>query len=89
MHVNGNLTAQRYCDEILQQYVVPIMQNNGRMFQHDNARPQTAQITTAYLQNNNIPALSWPSKSPNFNAIKHLWNQLDRRVRKTATLQAE
>jgi hypothetical protein len=33
------------------------MQNNGRLLQHDIARPHTAKVTTAYLQNNNIPEL--------------------------------
>jgi hypothetical protein len=28
VHVNGTLTAQRYCDEILQHHVTPIMHNN-------------------------------------------------------------
>jgi hypothetical protein len=35
VHVNGTLTAKRYRDEILQHHVVPIMQNNGRLFQHE------------------------------------------------------
>jgi hypothetical protein len=55
VQVNGTLRAQRYCDEILQHHIVPIMQNNGRLFQHDNARPHTARVTTAYPQINNIP----------------------------------
>jgi hypothetical protein len=39
VHIPGNLTAQRYCDEILQPHVLPLMQQNGARFQHDNARP--------------------------------------------------
>jgi hypothetical protein len=51
VHIPGNLTAQRYCDEILQPHVLPLMQQNGARFQHDNARPHTARITTALLTN--------------------------------------
>lgn len=69
VHVNGTLTAQRYCDEILQPHIVPIMQNNGRIFQHDNARPHTARLTTPLLQTNNITLLPRPSKSPDLNPM--------------------
>jgi hypothetical protein len=80
VHVNGTLTAQRYCDEILQHHVVPIMQNNGRLLQHDNAKPHTARVTIAYLQKYNIPVLSSPSKSLDLDPIEHLWNEFYRRV---------
>ena len=52
VHVQGNLTAQRYIDAILQPHVVPVMANANAVYQHDNARPHTARLTTAYLQNN-------------------------------------
>jgi hypothetical protein len=59
----------------------PIMQNNGRLFQHDNPRPRTARVTTAYPENNNVPVLPWPSKLLYLNPIEHLWDELDRVVR--------
>lgn len=49
VHVNSNLMAQKYCDEIPHQHIVPIMQNNGRIFQH-NARPLTDLLQLSFRQ---------------------------------------
>jgi hypothetical protein len=41
VQVQGTLTAQIYCDVILQPHVHPIMHTNGVIFSQDNARPNT------------------------------------------------
>ena len=45
------LNATAYIHMILQPIVVPFMRNNGlTLLQQDNARPQTARITTECLR---------------------------------------
>jgi hypothetical protein len=64
--VNGNLTAQRYIDEVLQTSVLPFFTTHPDVdvFQQDNARAHSARVTTAFLDNQNIQRLPWPAFSP-------------------------
>jgi len=45
--INGNLTAQRYIDQVLTPELVPFVNRNGPglVFKQDNARPHSARIT--------------------------------------------
>ena len=80
--VPGNLTAVRYRDEILRPVAVPLVQQHQMTYQHDNARPHVARVCQDFLANNNIVPLDWPPYSPDLSPIEHLWDELDRCVRR-------
>ena len=79
---NGNLTGQRYRDEILAPVEVPHfnVNRNVTIFQKDNARCHTARVSVDYLQQQNIDLLPWSARSPDLSPIEHLWDALDRRA---------
>ena len=80
--IDGNLTAQRYINTVLQPEVIPFLQRHpNTLFQQDNARPHVARQTLNFLNANNVNVLPWPSRSPDINPIEHLWDYLDRQIR--------
>ena len=80
--VAGNMTAVRYRDEILCPVAVPLVQQCNLILQQDNARPHVARVCQDFLANNNIAPLAWPPYSPDLTPVEHMWDELDRRVRK-------
>ena len=70
--IRGNVTAQRYINDVLQPHLLSIIDQQRELYQHDNARPPTAHATVNFLQNSNVNVLPWHSRSPDINPIEHL-----------------
>ena len=81
--IDGNLNAARYRDEIIAPIVLPFLRRHrfSHVFQHDNARCHVARVSMDFLNDNHIRTLPWPALSPDLKLIKHLWDELGRRVR--------
>ena len=68
-------------DGIIEPVVVPYLQHNVKIFQHDNARPHIARHTQKILCIHNVNVLQWSARSPYLSPIGHLWDHLGRQVR--------
>ena len=80
--LNQTLTADRYGDQILQPHGLPLLRQHNLTFQQDNTRPYVARICRDFLTANNVHLLEWPPYSPDMSPTEHLWNELERRIRK-------
>ncbi len=85
LHIwKGTINAERYI-QFLEQHMLPsrrrLFQGRPCIFQHDNARPHTASITTSWLRRRRIRVLKWPACSPDLSPIENIWRIIKRKMR--------
>ena len=52
------------------------------VMQHDNDPKHRAHIVTNWLNRENVERLKWPPFSPDLNPIEHIWDEVERRMKK-------
>ena len=74
--IQGNLTARRYLDTIIQPHIRPYAGAVGPdnfVLVDDYALPHRGDIVNDFLDNEGIQRMDWPPKSPDFNPIENIW----------------
>ncbi|GFV43349.1 transposable element Tcb1 transposase [Trichonephila clavipes] len=75
--IRGTMTAQRYIHDILQPYVLPLMQRlPGSIFQQDNARSHTARVSQECICT--VTTLPCPARFSDLSPIDHIQDRLGR-----------
>ncbi|GBM27705.1 Transposable element Tcb1 transposase [Araneus ventricosus] len=80
---NGTIKAPDYI-HVLEVNLRPSLQRLfGRkryLFQQDNARPHTAEITKTWLRTKRVPVLEGPAAIPDLSPIENIWRILKRNM---------
>ncbi|GFX60572.1 transposable element Tcb2 transposase [Trichonephila clavipes] len=76
----GSASGVRYRDEILKPYVCILRGACDSEFisMEDNAKPLRALLVDEFLESEDIHRLDLSSRSPDFNPIEHIWDDLGR-----------
>ncbi len=90
LHVSvGTLNAERYI-KVLEQHMLSyrlcLFQGRPCVFQQDNAKPNTAAITTAWLHSRRVGVLNWSACTPDLSPMENIWRIIKQKnMSKTTT----
>ena len=83
--IDGNITGEVYRDILQKKLLESIKKLNvGRewVMQQGNDPKHRAHIGTHWLEEKEVELLKWPLFSPDLNPIEHMWDEVERRMKK-------
>lgn len=84
--IHGTMTAAVYVDILLNNLFPSLSDHNlaldSTIFQQDNDPKHTSRAALDFFEGHGIMVMPWVASSPDMNIIEHVWNHLDRQVRK-------